>query len=181
MPSSSPFHPFSQSKHFSPCQSSHRLLHLFSFSSLSLLFSLVSPPSLCFHLYCSFFLPITVYLCASPFFLTPPPLPSPSLLYTARPASPLSTTLSASYVGYLRGDQACAGFFSFYSHSPHFSLASFTAFLLFSPLFTFFPCFSVHASCYQFAPPPPPPEKKNLPPSLFKPPSLTGWLCIQTV
>lgn len=91
LPSSRPSCIF-QSKHFSPCQSSCWLLPLFS-----LLSSCVPPHTSC-----------------CPYLLSPlSPIPS-SLFCTARPASPLSTNPSASYVGYLRGDQAGAVFFFFF-------------------------------------------------------------------
>lgn len=137
VPSSRPSCIF-QSKHFSPCQSSCRLLPLFSLLSSSV------PP----------------HSSGCPYLLSPAsPIPS-SLFCTARPASPLPTILSASYVGYLRGDQAGAGFFFFFFHihthlcsafliSQHFIVfpSLFRSFPLFSPLIwaSFCSCLPVHS------------------------------------
>lgn len=132
VPSSQPSCIF-QSKHFSPCQSSCRLLPLFSLLSSSV------PP----------------HSSGCPYLLSPAsPIPS-SLFCTARPASPLSTILSASYVGYLRGDQAGAGFFFFFSnsHSPLFCLPYFTALHCFSKSLQVFPfIFSSDLSLFLFLP-----------------------------
>lgn len=85
MPSSSPFHPFSQSKHFSPCQSSHRVLHLFSFSSL---LACVSP----LPLFSSLLLFLSPYHCISvclSFFSPPPPSLPISLIHSPPSFTPL--------------------------------------------------------------------------------------------
>lgn len=96
-----------------------------------------------------------MYLCPS---LTPPRPPlSPTLSYTALPTSPLSTTLSASYVGYLRGDQAGAGFFIRTHLSPPSFLSTFPSLftsLDFTPPLFLCSCLHRHHPLHHRKPPP---------------------------
>lgn len=131
-PSSSYSHAFSRVNTFLPAC----LLPLFCFTSVfSSCLRLFNPPS--GFSSSLLILPIALYLCPSlSFFSHPLPISLIHSRFTTKPTPTPphpSATLSASNVGYLRGDRLVR---LFYSHSPNLFLFSFTAFL-FTPVCIF--------------------------------------------